>query len=51
MEAITYGFLLGIGILLATLALTAIVALIWLAVMFVSYLMGRGENKRKGGEQ
>lgn len=41
MEAIGYGFLLGIGILLALLAFAVIVAVIAVIVMFVNYMRGR----------
>ena len=44
METIGYGFLLGIGILLAVLALAAVCGLVFLASLFVSYM----RERRKG---
>jgi UPF0716 family protein affecting phage T7 exclusion len=41
METIGYGFLIGIGILLACLAFTAVCGLVFLASLFVSYMRER----------
>ena len=41
METIGYGFLLGIGILLACLAFAAVCGLVFLASLFVSYMRER----------
>lgn len=46
MEAIGYGFLLGIGILLAALAFCAVVGIFLLLVLFVNYLTGKGKNRQ-----
>ena len=43
MEAIGYGFLLGIGILLAALAFCAVVGIIVLIALFVSYVTGKAK--------
>lgn len=41
METIGYGFLIGIGILLACLAFAAVCGLVFLASLFVSYMRER----------
>ena len=47
METIAYGFLLGIGILLAILALAAIVFVVVVIGLFVSYMWGRRKKRGK----
>lgn len=52
MEAIGYGFLLGIGILLAVLLFAFVVFLLVMAGLFISYLAGKRGRKptiRPGG--
>lgn len=49
METIGYGFLLGVGILLAVLAFAAVCALVALASMFISYVKGKGGNGPENG--
>lgn len=44
MEAIGYGFLLGIGMVLAALVVLAVICLIVLAVLFADYLR---KNRKK----
>ena len=44
MEAIAYGFLLGIGILLALLAFCVAIGLVSLFVMFVNYLVTKPQK-------
>ena len=46
MEAIGYGFLLGIGILLAALAFCAVIGIFLLLILFVNYLTGKGKDRR-----
>ena len=43
MDVIGYGFLLGIGIVLAILAFCAVVGIIVLIALFVSYVTGKAK--------
>ena len=47
METIFYGFLLGIGIILATLLFCAIGCAIFLFCMFISYLSEKRKRREK----
>ena len=46
MEVIGYGFLLGIGILLAALAFCAVVGIFLLLILFVNYLTEKGKDRQ-----
>lgn len=49
MEAIGYGFLLGIGMVLAALVILAVICLLGLAVLFADYL--RKNRKETSSKQ